>query len=112
MFRIVQPDVVLEDIRRQVAAGAEHITFGDPDFFNGPGHAMPIVEALHASGRGLTYDVTIKIEHLLKHRDLLPALRRDGLPVRDQRGGIARRRGAGEAGQGPHARGFRGSGAR
>ena len=48
LFRIVQPDVVLEDIRRQVAAGAQHITFGDPDFFNGPGHAIPIVKALHA----------------------------------------------------------------
>src|SRR5204863_9085193 len=42
-FRIVQRDVVLEDIRRQVGAGARHITFGDPDFFNGPGHAMALV---------------------------------------------------------------------
>ncbi len=111
VFRIVQQDVVLEDIRRQVAAGAEHITFGDPDFFNGPGHAMPIVEALHREWPGLTYDVTIKIEHLLKHRDLLPLLQRDGLPVRDQRGGIAGRRGAGKAGEGPHARRFRRSAA-
>src|SRR5262249_36012554 len=47
LFRIVQPEIVLEDIRQQVAAGAEHITFGDPDFFNGPGHAAPIVESLH-----------------------------------------------------------------
>jgi hypothetical protein len=75
LFRIVQPDVVLEDIRRQVAAGAEHITFGDPDFFNGPGHAIPIVEALHREWPWLTYDVTIKVEHLLKDRDLLPTLR-------------------------------------
>ena len=57
---------------RQVAAGAEHITFGDPDFFNGPGHATRIVEALHREWPALTYDVTIKIEHLLKHRELLP----------------------------------------
>ena len=78
LFRIVQQDVVLEDIRRQVAAGAEHITFGDPDFFNGPGHAIPIVEALHREWPRLTYDVTIKIEHLLKHRDLLPALKDTG----------------------------------
>jgi radical SAM superfamily enzyme YgiQ (UPF0313 family) len=75
LFRIVQPEIVLEDIRRQVAAGAEHITFGDPDFFNGPGHAIPIVEALHREWPWLTYDVTIKVEHLLKHRDLLPTLR-------------------------------------
>ena len=38
-FRVVQVDVVLEDMREQVAAGAEHITFGDPDFLNGPAHA-------------------------------------------------------------------------
>jgi radical SAM superfamily enzyme YgiQ (UPF0313 family) len=77
-FRVVQRDVVLEDIRRQVAAGAEHITFGDPDFFNGPGHAMPIVEALHREWLALTYDVTVKIEHILNHRSLLPALQRTG----------------------------------
>ena len=78
LFRIVQPEVVLEDIRQQVAAGAEHITFGDPDFFNGPGHAAPIVEALHREFPTLTYDVTIKVEHLLKHRALLPTLRDTG----------------------------------
>ena len=37
VFRVVDRDVVLEDIRQQVAAGAQHITFGDPDFFNGTG---------------------------------------------------------------------------
>ena len=77
-FRIVQAEVVLEDIRRQVAAGAEHITFGDPDFLNGPGHVMPIVEMLHREWPLLTYDVTIKIEHLLRHRNLLPRLRDTG----------------------------------
>ncbi len=40
----------------------------------------------------LTYDVTIKVEHLLHHRDLLPLLKRHRLPVRHQRGGIGRRR--------------------
>ena len=46
-FRVVERDVVLDDIRQQVAAGAQHITFGDPDFFNGPAHALSIVEAMH-----------------------------------------------------------------
>jgi len=78
VFRVVQSDVVLADIRAQVAAGAEHITFGDPDFFNGPGHAARIIEALHAEWPRLTYDVTIKVEHLLQHRDLLPVLQRTG----------------------------------
>jgi radical SAM superfamily enzyme YgiQ (UPF0313 family) len=77
-FRIVQRDVVLEDIRRQVAAGAEHITFGDPDFFNGVGHALALVRALHEEHPTLTYDVTIKIEHLLKHARHLPTLRETG----------------------------------
>ncbi len=77
-FRVVQRDVVLADIRQQVAAGAEHITFGDPDFFNGPTHAMAIAEALHAEFPALTWDATIKIEHLLKHRDLLPGLKLTG----------------------------------
>jgi len=78
VFRIVQREVVLEDIRRQVHAGASHITFGDPDFFNGPGHAIPLVEALHCEWPALTFDVTIKIEHLLQHRELLPVLKSAG----------------------------------
>jgi len=77
-FRIVSRDVVLEDIRRQVAAGAQHITFGDPDFFNGPAHAVEIVEILHREFPDISYDVTIKVEHLLEQRELLPVLRRTG----------------------------------
>jgi hypothetical protein len=78
VFRIVDREVVLADIRQQVDAGAQHITFGDPDFFNGIGHAMPLVEALHREFPQVTYDVTIKIEHLLKHRDSLAKLRDTG----------------------------------
>jgi hypothetical protein len=69
---------VLEDIARQAAAGAQHITFGDPDFFNGPTHAMRIVEALHERFPDLSYDVTIKVEHLLKQTAHLPRLRETG----------------------------------
>jgi radical SAM superfamily enzyme YgiQ (UPF0313 family) len=77
-FRVVQPEVVLEDIRRQAAEGARHITFGDPDFLNGPRHAMTVIEGLHREFPELTYDVTIKVEHLLKHPGLLPRLRDTG----------------------------------
>jgi hypothetical protein len=77
-FRVVEREVVLEDIRRQVAAGAQHITFGDPDFFNGPAHALAIVEALHREFPQLTYDVTIKIEHLRKLDAHLATLRDTG----------------------------------
>ncbi|MFI5058272.1 MAG: CUAEP/CCAEP-tail radical SAM (seleno)protein [Candidatus Acidiferrales bacterium] len=78
VFRIVSRDVVLEDIRRQVAAGAQHISFGDPDFFNGIRHAMELVEAFHREFPGVTYDATIKIEHLRKHESYLPKLKETG----------------------------------
>jgi hypothetical protein len=78
VFRIVDREVVLADIRQQVAAGAQHLTFGDPDFFNGVGHAIPLIEALHREFPGLTYDVTIKVEHLLLNADLLRVLRDTG----------------------------------
>src|SRR5204863_1774944 len=77
-FRVVPRDIVLEDVRRQVQAGARHITFGDPDFLNGPGHALPLVRALHAEHPELSYDVTIKIEHLVRHSALLPELEATG----------------------------------
>jgi radical SAM superfamily enzyme YgiQ (UPF0313 family) len=78
VFRIVDREVVLADIRQQVRAGAQHITFGDPDFFNGVGHAVPLVEALHREFPELTYDVTIKVEHLRKNTELLKTLRDTG----------------------------------
>lgn len=77
-FRVVPVEVVLADVRQQVAAGAEHITFGDPDFFNGVTHATRIVEAMHAEFPRLTYDATIKIEHLLRQADQLATLLRTG----------------------------------
>ena len=77
-FHVVQREVVAGDIHRQVEMGAEHITFGDPDFFNGPTHGLAVVEALNRDHPGLTYDVTIKVEHLLKHRARLPRLKETG----------------------------------
>lgn len=77
-FRAVPREIVLEDIRQQVEAGAQHITFGDPDFFNGVTHATRIMEELHAQHPWLTYDVTIKIEHLLRHAGGLSVLKRSG----------------------------------
>ncbi|SRR5882724_317490 len=78
VFRIVARDVVMEDIRRQIAAGARHISFGDPDFFNGIGHAVKLMDEFHHEFPSVTYDVTIKIEHLRKHEDLLLKLRDTG----------------------------------
>lgn len=77
-FHVVPVDLVLQDIRTQVAAGAEHVSFADPDFFNGPAHALRVVEAMHREFPRLTFDAIIKIEHLLREARRLPALRDSG----------------------------------
>lgn len=77
-FRIVPVDVVMEDVRAQVAAGARHISFGDPDFLNGPTHALKIVRALHREFPWLSYDVTIKVEHIVNSGEVLRELSRTG----------------------------------
>nr|MBP6016291.1 radical SAM protein [Promineifilum sp.] len=74
-FFVVPVETVMADIRAQVAAGAEHITFGDPDFLNGPGHALKLARALHAEFPHLTFDFTTKVEHVLQHRAMMPELR-------------------------------------
>lgn len=69
-FFVAPEDIVLEDIRGLVASGARHITFGDPDFLNGPGHSLRITRAMHEEFPRVTFDFTAKVEHILKHRDL------------------------------------------
>ena len=73
-FFAVPAAVVAGDIRRQVEGGAGQITFGDPDFLNGPGHAVRVTRELHAAFPAVTFDFTAKIEHLVRHRALLPEL--------------------------------------
>lgn len=77
-FFVVPMETVLADIRQQVAAGARHITFGDPDFLNGPGHSLKVAEALHREFPRVTFDFTTKVEHILEQRDLLGRLRDAG----------------------------------
>jgi radical SAM superfamily enzyme YgiQ (UPF0313 family) len=73
-FFAVPVETVLADIRRQVAAGATHITFGDPDFLNGPTHSLRIARRLQAEFPGTTFDFTAKVEHLIEHHPLLGEL--------------------------------------
>ncbi|MXZ45663.1 MAG: radical SAM protein [Chloroflexi bacterium] len=77
-LRLVAPEVVLADIDQQVAAGAAHITFGDPDFLNAVPHSLAIAEGLHDRHPELSFDFTAKVEHLLEQADLLPRLREFG----------------------------------
>ena len=73
-FFTVQRDTVLAEIQEQVVQGATHITFGDPDFLNGPMHGLRILRAMHDAFPNLTFDFTTKIEHILKHRKHFPEL--------------------------------------
>jgi radical SAM superfamily enzyme YgiQ (UPF0313 family) len=74
-FFVVPVDVVVADVSAQVAAGARHVTLGDPDFLNGPKHALAVARAIHAAHPTLSFDVTVKVEHILKHRDIFAELR-------------------------------------
>ena len=71
-FFVLPKDIVLQDIRAQVEAGATHITFGDPDFLNGPKHSLQVVRAMHEEFPALTFDFTAKVEHLLTRGEDLP----------------------------------------
>jgi len=77
-FFVVPKEVVLEDVRRLAASGARHITFGDPDFLNGPRHSLQIVRAMHQEFPDLTFDFTAKVAHILKHRELIADFARSG----------------------------------
>lgn len=76
--RLVGIDTALADIAQLAEAGAEHISFGDPDFLNGPHHAIRVVSAMHEAFANLTFDVTAKVEHILAHRDIWPQLADSG----------------------------------
>jgi radical SAM superfamily enzyme YgiQ (UPF0313 family) len=73
-FFAVPEDVVLADARAQIAAGARHIDFGDPDFLNGPNHALRVARALHAAHPEVTFSFTAKVEHIVAQAALIPQL--------------------------------------
>jgi len=69
---------ILSDMDSLVAAGAQHITFGDADFLNGPTHSLKITDALYQRHPHVTWDATIKVEHILEHADLFPVFKERG----------------------------------
>jgi Radical SAM superfamily len=70
----VDEDAVLADVAQLVALGAQHITFGDPDFLNAPPHSLRVVRAMHERFPQLTFDCTVKVEHVLRHAELWPEM--------------------------------------
>ena len=77
-FRIVPADVVVADIAQQVAMGARHVSFGDPDFLNGPTHALRVARAVHDAFPELTWDATVKIEHIVRYPGHIETLAESG----------------------------------
>jgi radical SAM superfamily enzyme YgiQ (UPF0313 family) len=73
-FFAVPADLVGDDIDNQIAAGARHIIFGDPDFLNSSKHGLGIVRRMHASHPDVTFSFTAKVEHIIAHRALFPEL--------------------------------------
>ncbi len=72
-------DTILTDIRGLLDQGATHITFGDPDFLNAPIHASKIIEGLDAlSSEDISFDATIKVEHILKYPSLIEKMAASG----------------------------------
>jgi hypothetical protein len=69
-LRVVAEEAVLADVDQLVAMGAQHLTFADPDFLNGAAHSMRVARAVHERHPDLTFDVTTKIELILRHRGL------------------------------------------
>src|SRR5687768_4186054 len=70
--KIVAVDDVVADVAQLVGLGAEHLSFGDPDFLSGPHHARRVIDAVHAAFPQLTFDITTKVELVLRHEDLWP----------------------------------------
>ncbi len=77
-LRVVDRDTVLADVEQLVELGARHITFGDPDFLNGPTHSLRLVRAVRERFPALTFDCTVKVEHVLDHAELWPELAASG----------------------------------
>jgi hypothetical protein len=73
-MRVVGADSVLADVDQLASDGIQHVTFSDPDFLNAPRYSMDLLRNAHDAHPGLTFDVTVKVEHVLAHQSLWPEM--------------------------------------
>jgi radical SAM superfamily enzyme YgiQ (UPF0313 family) len=69
-YRVTGLETVLADVAQLVEMGARHVTFGDPDFLNAPRYALDVLREVSRASPGLTFDLTVKVEHLLDHSEI------------------------------------------
>ena len=73
-IRLATVDSVLASAEAQINAGAVHLSFTDPDFLNAPSHARRVLAALNSRFPTVTFDCTVKVEHIVRHVDVWPEL--------------------------------------
>lgn len=69
-YRVTGLETVLADVATLASMGASHITFGDPDFLNAPRYAMDVLREVNSAFPELTFDLTVKVEHVLQHEQI------------------------------------------
>lgn len=69
-YRTTGLEQVVADVAQLVEMGARHVTFGDPDFLNAPRYAGDVLHEVSATFPQLTFDVTVKVEHIIDHDHL------------------------------------------
>ena len=78
-IRIVQAETVVADAVQQWRMGARHLSLGDPDFLNAVPHALTTLRAVRAQLPEVTFDITTKVEHIVRHASVFDELRALGV---------------------------------
>lgn len=76
--RPVEEQILLADVQQLVASGAQHLSWGDPDFLNRPAHALAVARAVHDAFPELSFDLTAKVTHILRHDSIWAEMARLG----------------------------------
>ena len=74
----IPEEVILADIDAVVEMGAEHITFIDADFFSTGKRGHGVVQQMKARHPDLTFDITARLDDVIRHQTLLGSFRQLG----------------------------------
>lgn len=74
----IPSEIILGDIAQVVSMGATHITFIDADFFSTGKRGFRIIEEMHKKHPFLTYDITLRLDDVIRYQTLFPDLKISG----------------------------------